>query len=759
MTTPFIDPEYDNLLAQLEAEAPVTAMGEAEGAVEGMEEAEAGQASNEAVQPNSIEEATGMAIPEDEASRALAQALYGSDFPLTQGNDAETPSAWASWVRGRWSERREAVTQHLHAVERNRLFRAGQQWVSATGLGPWREPVRPSETSRVVANVIGPALDARLQVVTEQRPGFSVSPMTLDPDDQRKAEARQAALDYQFEQQQMDRVRREAAYWAQTDGVSFLHTFWDDQAGPWDERMGEGNGQKKPLGDLRTQVLRVEQVRVSANASATQDPYLVIVREVIPAVEAAQRYGPTGAIASGSGDIAMSTGQDTMGDGGSMSSWVLQQSNPGEADRLRNADVVERFTVYMDKHPDLLPDGLQMVVVGESVVVGPMPLLFGTIPIAPCRDGTTDPSYYPRPVMEQWVGNQQRINALRSAWTDSVRLNKGGRLLARPGSITKETYLGGLTNIVEVTGAANLNDAVIPMPSFSVAADLKELLQIEVKEFEDKSGWNDSTRGQFSSGESGRAIIAQREQMERVFAPAVQAMAQALTQWGKVQLAGMAWGYDVPRDLGAVGKARPDLARALKSDDFDGSADVKVEPETLMPMPKAMRLFMLDEMFAKRDGQGQPLITSRDYRRMAPFAMIKDIQSPDADQEARANRVADAILTRNPVVPPIRWQDNESIHQDVLERKILLQDDVDPDVIQAADARWMALAQQAAQKQGGAPPAPMPPSGGAPGANGGNSPFAPSPATQPLASAMPGIAAAPAGGLQDTALFEASQPQ
>ena len=754
MTNPFIGPEQDELYAEVDASVMADS-----GLADPTEES---QASNEAVQANTVEEATGMALPPDEESRALSRALYGADFPLAEDNatSVDEPTAWASWVRGRWSERRQAVETHLHLVERNRLFRAGQQWVSATGLGPWREPVRPSETSRVVANVIRPALDARLQVINEQRPGFSVSPMTLDPDDQRKAEARQAALDYQFESQEMDRVRREAAYWAQTDGVSFLHTFWDDQKGPWDERMGEVAGEKKPLGDLSTQVLRVEQVRVSANASATQDPYWVCIREVIPAMEAAQRYGATGAIASGTGtDIAINDGADALGEGGTLASWTMQQSNPGEADRLKNADVVERFTLYIAKHPDLLPEGLQVIIVGEAVVVGPMPLLFGVIPVAPVRDGSTDPSYYPRPIMEDWIGNQQRINALRSAWTDSVRLNKGGRLLARPGAITKETYLGGLTNIVEVTGAANLNDAVVPMPSFSVANDLKELLAIEIKEFEDKSGWNDATRGQFSSGESGRAIIAQREQMERVFAPPVQAMAHALTCWGKVQLAGMAWGYDVPRDLGAVGKARPDLARALKSDDFDGSADVKVEPETLMPMPKAMRLFMLDELFAKRDQQGNALLSATDYRRLMPFAMLKAIQSPDADQEARANRIADAILTRG-MVPPMRWQDNEAIHQDILERKILLQDDVDEDVIQAANARWMELAQQAAMKSGATAPQPTAPAGGAgPAANGGNSPFAPSPQTQPIASSLPAIAAEPAGGVQDTALFEAGAPQ
>jgi hypothetical protein len=60
----------------------------------------------------------------------------------------------------------------------------------------------------------------------------------------------------------------------------------------------------------------------------------------------------------------------------------------------------------------------------------------------------------------------------------------------------------------------------------------------------------------------------------------------------------------------------------------------------------------------------------------------------------------------------MRWQDNEAIHQDVLEREILLQDDLSPEIIQVANERWLALAEQATQKQGGVPGAP--PMGGGP---------------------------------------------
>jgi hypothetical protein len=687
---------------------------------------------NEQMAPNPPED-TGRSPEED--IQALQRAMYGSDFPGADPQRMDDMQAWASWTRGVWESRRESVQMHLHLVERNRLFRAGQQWISASGLGPWREPARPRDAARVVYNMMDKALDQRLQILMDQKPGFSVTPMTQDPDDRRKAQAQQIALEYQYEQQLMPRIGREAAFWAQTDGVSFLHMTWDPDRGPWDERLGEMPGQKKPLGDIGCQTLRVEQVRVSPNATATQAPHWVAIREVIPRAEAAYRYGVTGLDAA---DTTLNNGNGPTYSGSEgIGAWVLTQTTIGEGQRMRDEDVTERFTVYVAPHADALPEGLQVVVVGDQVVYGPAPLLWNAIPVIPLRDGSSDPSYYPRPVMEQWLDHQMRVNALLSKWVENIRVNAGGRFLTRPNAIATETFMGGVTSMIEVRGAGSMNDTIQPVQGFSVGQDVKEALALEKTAFEDASGWNAVSRGQVT-GESGRAIIASREQLERVFSPAVNAMAQAYTDWAKVTLAGMAWGYDVPRSMGAVGKGRPDLARAISSSDFDGQLDVKVEAATLMPMPMAFRMYLLDNWLQTG------VIDMKEYRRRQQFALTRDMTSPDEDQEARANRVADAI--RMGVMPPeMRWQDNESIHQDVLERTILLQDDLPPEVIAQANDRWIALAEQAAQKQGAVPAEPE-----AGGMGGGGMGGAPSVPSQLPPTSMPIGANNPAMGVVDS---------
>lgn len=679
---------------------------------------------NEQVAPNPPED-TGLTYDEEQA--ALQKALYGPDFPLANEAMAEDLSAWASWGHQLWDERRESVQMHLHLVERNRLFRAGQQWISAQGLGPWREPQRPKEAARVVYNMIDKALDQRLQITMDQRPGFAVMPTTQDPDDKRKAQAQQLGLEYQYEQMQMSRVSRESVFWSQTDGVAFWHLFWDPDRGPWDERLGDRPGQKKPMGDIGCQTLRVEQVRVSPNATSSNSPYWVVVREVISRSEAAFRYGVSG-LDGAESSMAMGSTPAYSGAEG-MGSWVLTQTTIGEGQRLRNEDVTERLTIYMAPHPDALPEGLQMVIVGNTVVFGPSPLLWGTIPVVRIPDGSSDPSYYPRPVMEQWLDHQMRVNALLSKLVENIRVNAGGRFLTRPSAIATETFMGGITSMIEVRGAGPMSDTIQPVQGFSVGADVKEALALEKSAFEDASGWNSMSRGQ-TSGDSGRAIIASREQLERVFSPAITALANAYTDWAKIVMAGMAWGYSMPRSLGAVGKSRPDLARAISSSDFDGQSDVKVEATSMMPMPMAFRMYLLDNWLQTG------VIDKKEYRRRQLFAMARDIASPDEDHEARAKRVSDAIRMGLPV-PEMRWQDNEAIHQDVLEREILLQDDLPPEVIEQANQRWVELANQAKQKQGAPPPPDGEASAGSPGGAASVPPLPPG--QLPLAATNPPI--------------------
>lgn len=694
-----------------------------------------------------------------ELKRRGMAALYGSDFPLIRALDGEPPKEqdWVRWPLTLWGSLRSGMQKRLHRVERNRLFRDGDQWVTAIGMGPWVQPPKPKGAARMTVNMIAPALDQRLQVITEQRPGFRTKPTTLDPDAAKRAEAQQLALEYQYDQQSMMDVIRESAFWAGTDGAAFLCSYWDPDRGPWSEieiepqsaggALGgfDQNGvalgapaqamAQVQLGDICTKVYRIEQVRVSPNATSTEEPFYWIIREVVPLSQAIHEHGET-AVKSGTASQAADLSEEE-------SVGRLSYDTPSINELHNEQETVERYTVFCEKS-EYLPRGLTVIIEAERLVfVGP--LLCGVIPICRVTDGSSDPAFFPKAIMENWIEAQQRVNAITSKWVEAIRTNAGGRFIGRAGTVTTETLIGGTLSLIEVKGAGAIDEMLKPVPGFSVGQDAKELMAIEVKRFEDLSGWNDISRGSFEGDSSGRAILATRETLERVFAPPVGAVAKAMTKWAKIQLHWMQWGYDLPRTIALVGQSRPDLGVEVSSEDFNGIAEVEIDPETLMPMPRALRLFLLDQL---RDA-GE--ITPQQHLKRMPFGSLRQIEQPDEIHTARAHRIADAIKRGQPV-PPMRWQDDESIHHNVLQEEIILNDTLPEPIIQAAQQRWVELANQAMMKMGLLAPPPMPStgkpgekenSGGNTGTGPGQTPSGLPAKEQPTLGSNPGIAAAP----------------
>jgi hypothetical protein len=712
-----------------------------------------------------------LGLKEDELTdsefRDALLACYGDGFPLAKETEP-TSEDWCNWVSSLWQSYEPMVVDHLWITERNRQMRTDNQWVSSQNKGPWREPPKPSDQARMVKNVIGPALDMRVELIAEQQPGFRVEPEgSQSQKNMKRAEGMQMALESQWRRQRMAAITKSACFKNGTDAVAFLHVFVDPDAGPEDEVLvakkdetGEEvyEPEKQRMGDLDTEVLRVEQVRVDPGASATVKPKIWIIRRVMAQATAIKRYGPQ--IIKG----------DTAGIGGEVMT-NSSTSLPGSAvveKNLSNQTTVEQFYVYIDKGQ--MPQGLMMMCVGKKLVVEPMPLQFGRVPLARWTDGSTDDAWLPRAIVNGWVPTQMYINALESRLAESIRKNSGGRIISVDGAIIGETLVGSVLSNIQVRksnlAGQRLGDVVQPFPSFSVGADLIEARNAALSFFEQVSGWNDATRGSTTGDESGRAILASREATERIFNPPIRAAAEAMSEWGRIQLAGMKYLYDTPRMIAVLGDSRPDLALAMSSDDFDQAAEVSVNPETLVPMSKSLRLLLLDQ--AAADGT----ISVEEKRKRSPFAFVQQLDSPDKDQTDRAKRVCEAIRQSGqsliqPAQPyAILWMDEESIHQDVLQRELILPDDTPMPIRSAAMERWFALAKQSQFKMG---------TGETPGGMANAHPPAQKPGgllgpgSQPFMGTNPGIASGTAKAMgadgnkntQDAAAhrFEATAPR
>jgi len=681
----------------------------------------------------------------DRRYKAL-KAIYGPLFPLCLEHEP-TDADWQRWCDERWELHGPGVQRNIWMAERNRRFRNGDQYQSrVNGMGAWRETPIPKDAVRIVDNRIRPALAWAMQVVAEQRPGWQFKPTNTDPDRQRKAEAQQRAVEYQYDAQQKRLIDKEALYWAQTDGVSFQMTYWDTDRGPWEE-LEQGRG-PVPIGEPYTRVFRIEQVRVSAEATATVAPMYWLVRDILPMQYAVSMYGPEVADAPDQALLAQQASQFT-----ATNQYLY-------APLFQNQPTVARYFVFCDKR-DWLQEGLTAIVVGRKLVYGPKPLLMGRVPMLRVTDGSEDPAFFPVPRMNLLVAPQMRINMLWSKWYESIRKNSGGRYASKTNAISSETFIGGETSILEVRTAGDIRESFMPVQGFSVGNDIKEALDREIKTIEDLTGYTAEARGQFASDQSGRAILAQREALERVFAPQVAAQAEANTEWARQTVGWMRFGYQMPRKIAVLGKDRSDLAEELTAADLDGVVDVTVDPATMIPQPMALKQWMLDNAYDRQ------IISKEQWLERSQFGDVRDMQAPNEVQYQKGKRVSEQIRLRQPQ-EPIVWQDDESIQQTILERDLILAGGIDPDIRLAADMRWTALAQQAARKMTPMLPGIMP---GAPGTDGPPTTGQPmDPRTAPLlnAGASPSVASAPAAarggpGVSDqeraAAQFEARAPQ
>lgn len=626
-----------------------------------------------------------------ERKKAL-KAIYGDNFPLTLDREPKD-SDWCAWADARWEAHRAGVQNNIWQAERNRQFRAGFMWQTRlNGTGAYREPPIPKDSVRIVDNKIRPALAWAMQVVAEQRPGWSFKPTNNDADRVRKADAQQRAVEYQYDAQQMRRTIQNLLYWAQTDGVSFGMTYWDPDKGPWEE-LESGKG-PVPLGEPCTKVYRLEQVRVSSEATSTVPPMYWLCRDILPIQQAVALYGNA---------VAENPDQQVLAQSMTQTGTVNQYAY---APLLQDQTTVARFTIFCEKS-QWLPEGLTVILCGKKLVYGPVKLLMGRVPMLRLTDGSEDPAFFPTPKMNLAIGPSMRINMLWSKWYESIRKNSGGRFATKNAGTSTETLIGGETSMLEVRTNGDIRESIMPISAFSVGNDIKEALDRETRTIEDLFGYTKEARGQFASDQSGRAILAQREQLERVFAPQVGATSEMMTEWAKQMVGWMKFGYQVPRLISIEGKNRSDLAYAISAADLDGIVDVSVDPETLVPQPKALRQWMLDNAVDRK------LITPEQWRERSQFGDVRDMQAPSEIDYQKAMRVAQQILMG--VEPePIVWQDDEAINQNVLERDILKappSKSVTSQAVKAASDRWQALAQQHKKKTAPPPPDPKSPEG------------------------------------------------
>lgn len=602
--------------------------------------------------------------------RDRLQRKFGSEFPDL---DSVEGADWRKWIEGQRKKQEPIMRDKRLHWSRHRHFRYGHQWISTRDGRLWREPQADVNDLRPVLNQIGPALDFRLGILSEQKPGFRHEPLGAGVSGREAAEAQQAVAEYYFYTLRAWNLFLDAWFHAQTDGVSFVHVFIDKTQGPStedidlidpsDERFAGLQAQGYEVGEDGLLILPYQDEGIPAppGAPARQlfegeiTQRLLLAHEVLFDPEARFVNGPgepraRWALVRRMRDVQqarLETGDTTI----ESEMVITSQSDvldmpidrsmgwqrglpPFPTRRQRVIDGVPEYLLWIA--PDVNEPGLElgkwMRIVGNVIVESGDELPGGVIPLARFTDGSSDTDIYPRPVMSDWIGDQTSINALLGALLKHARFFAGGRMLATKNTILEETYSNIVGSVVEYQGMKPE-----AFPSVNANPDAWKLLDWLIKKLEDKHGWSDIARGQMSqSGSaqdvSGRAVLASQQLFERAFGPTVRAAAESSTEWAGLVVKYAQWMFTEPRLIPSVG-GRGDLAKMISSEKLGDRPMVYVDPTTMMPMPQSFRQQLLEDQLDK----GR--ITLSEYKKRAMFADVRDLQMGETDQWDRAQWV------------------------------------------------------------------------------------------------------------------------
>lgn len=656
-------------------------------------------------------------ILSDAADKRL-QRKFGADFPSLTDTSPEAGAKWRAWLMSQREQQESQMRDRRLHYGRHRNFRIGNQWISTRDSRTWREPKADKTTVRNVLNLVGPALDFRHGVIAEQRPGFRHELMKTTIEAREQAEAQQAVAEHYFHKLNTWRTFMDAAFHAQTDGICFVHVYVNKNGGKYVENALHIPQQDERYAGFVAQGYDVDEIDGTVivpldDAGGIGEPGAPtsiaegdLANRIVLAHDT--MADPEARVLNGEGDAArwfmvrrprelklarLETGNDAL-EAETLDSYTDPLDSPQDSTqgmarglppfpgaRQKFKECVYENMVYIAPDGQDIPNGLWRRLIGDTIVDGADELPGKKIPFAVFGDGSPDASLYKRPTMSDWCSTQTTINALLSQIVAQSKAAGMGRLLSLKGTLLTETF-------TTITGSNVEYDGPKPekLDGQNVSSDTWQTLTFLIRQLENITGFNDTSRGQVL-GEagggmqdvSGRAVLGAQEALSKTFGPMVQATADGATQWAEIVVAQAAWLYgDTPRMIPTVG-GRGDLAKLISKEHLEGDCSVYVDAATLMPLPAQLREQLLVGLLDKG------YISLAEYQKRAPYAQIQDVYMGDMDQVQRAQwintmmeeatekytQMQPAELYTPGVGLPVLWQDDPGVHLTALNEIIL----------------------------------------------------------------------------------------
>jgi hypothetical protein len=525
----------------------------------------------------------------------------------------------------------------------------------------------PSHRKRFRINHIKPKYVARVAKYTRIPPNPTVIPATTDREDIFNARASQKALEYYTRKASLRAKWVQVMQWVPVTGKAFWAIRWDDDAvshapTKLDSKLAPITGEVEVEFCSAFEILPADPgIELMAN-----QPEMLRVR-LMATADIERRYNrEKGSIAPESGDIDLFFYQRQIADLGTRQQGLSSRSAVTDDGTLpTHALLIERFIAPNET----FPHGRYLVVASNTLLQkqDSLPGQFTHLtrnpyPFIEFADDAAPGQYWPDAFIERMIGLQSEYNEYRSKMGENLAMHFFPKLV-----VPKQLNLSDEAYTSEAGERLNVNWIPgIPMPAFlqpsSVIGDAWNILQTIRKEMDDITLIYPAAMGGVGGASSGFQTSLLQEAADQVHGPSIQRNAIALEEaYLKIRHL-MKQFYTVSRMVSIAGRSNIPEVYEFSQDTIDENAEIRIEPDTMMPQLRSARIDQIRQMFT--EGLFGPPPDPKTQRRVQDMLRMSfsdfEIERDQRDQE-QAQLENIAMLDGQTVPKPQPWE-NHQLH-------------------------------------------------------------------------------------------------
>jgi hypothetical protein len=528
----------------------------------------------------------------------------------------------------------------------------------------------PKHRQRKRINYIKTKYIARVAKYTKSPPNPTVQPATSDREDIFNARASQKALEYITRRGHIRQRYMQVNQWTPLTGKAFWAIRWDDKAIGHAPSLDAVNGQKLlAMGEIKVDfVSAFELLPADPGIELLGDQPFILRAKLVKVSDLEARFPEfAGEISGESKDNELFFYQRQIADLGTrMLGPGARAGTEDDGDSKPYVLRIERFMKPCEEYPHG-----HYAVVASQKLLKQQPMLPGSFiacspenpyPFVEFVDDAAPGQFWPDAFVERLVPLQSEYNEYRSKLAENLTMHFFPKLV-----VYKQLGLGPNQYTTEAGEKLEIN--AIPglqgnplqfLQPQSVVGDAWNIIQHLKKEFDDVSLIYPSTTGGAGTATSGYQTSLLQEAADQVHGPAIQRNAMALEEaYMKIRHL-MKQFYDIPRMISITGKNNIPEVYQFSADSIDENADVKIEPDTMMPPLRSARLDMIRQWAG--DGLMGDIRDPQVLKRINDISRMGGYTEFDTDQVQRDREQAQheniMMIQFQPLPKPQPWENH-----------------------------------------------------------------------------------------------------